>query len=1738
MAPRRKSINSPTPPARTSGAPTNTPCGPPVAEATIAQLLEKMEALTVRVEALSAAPSPQGNLPSPPLFGNTPYNPPCPEPHPRDPLAEARTKCRQIIQEARKEARQELQTNDFPKFTGGTEDLEVQAAGAALISALGTGHLIKMKRSKPSSTIRAHLSSFDRLLTTSAISPGSVCSYFLLLYSLSEEVKNRISSATDFSLSEFTNVPALFQRFELLYNDLRSALLKTYQDVSEAARLRQEWHELQHKDGSSYLAFLSDIDKFQVELRLQGDVLTDAAVYDKLVNCSSAPYNDWALQYLLESTPLSTARSQLESRAKLRSLSLKTPATVSTPPTSSNTTTTSDAVSYQNLSTIQDSRPKYPRMKDLPPSVCKRCFAAGHKAQACMETLPKWIEARCLACGHFGHSVSDCRMAKDRKLRCDRCGLSGHLCFACRKPPKTLPTSPAQNSGDPQPNQDKAPPAPVDSISGCEPLLDATPNASWVASIQCEQLNEILADDYHSSPLRASVELVSVSESSCIESSSRVVVAMLDTGAGRNFINQRLRSSLPASYIKSTASVSAKAILADGSTFRCCEAVLLTVRVPHKTVEVWCLVAPASLTVDLILGMSALRALSLLLHLSSEGVVLHAAVERQAALEVSSPDRSVSSETPQNLDFLHILADIVNVPEALNSPISDSINMDSFLSGLESPTLSNDVSDAVSEEPLPTGYNETCFRGFVLEPTTSPTGKKGVVKRFQYGVPWLSSRRLPKPTAEDICSFISRHQASSNKLKQEGTFDDYAKVFQRYIDMGVLVKVDKSEWPRVTGLISHFAVLSPSKSTPVRPVLNGVIFRGLIGSGLGRTKPSDAILRGTLPHLFAFRSQPSVAIVDLECAYYQLRNSTDPDVAFLFCLAWRDNLFRLISPPMGSPHSAAALQHAVSYMCKEAQTTFDAKYKSKATVVYSGYMDDLIICCSEPSLLAEAVDILLSTCRKYGFHCQPKKCRIGIPSELSCKVLGMLWTPDDTLSDNDGPDLLPMCVLAFSKDKVIYTRRDVMSAIAQCYDPLGFRSNLLLRMRYILRQELERDSCTDLDAFVSIDTYKALQTTLAEFKLAPAVDRVLKLGPGAVLLLFADASCYGTAAVICDSEFNVVRCSAHLIQAVKQSWSIVRKELLSCLEAALLFAESMRAIQSVTSCAPTPELYTDNEANYYRLSRAFSFAEDSPDYEAFSARWKSMALPSWERKTLFKIATLLVPYGGRVYHLSGKRNPSDAYSRGLPVTLLPSDDPSLKEAVRQARLRADRKLKLSNDESYSLISVICDDGYGTIGSLKDYVKVKQEEDPDFRRLLNPSPNSKPDARIVRKYSVVSDSAGAYVINSVTRGLAVPRELRREVCDKLHLFFVHLGAYKIYKSVQSEFDAGPLSEYLRAQQRCPICIGQRNTRTVRHTLGSRITRASQPWELLGIDLLGPYKQEGFRDAFHDSLMCLLVVDAVTGFIAYALVPNNAPTSLTIAALESIFLTHGYPLGMLSDADARFTSTEATTWSKALGIRWSRSPGHSSRLNGWHESRHRLVNFMLRCLLQQHENKVSWSSLMPRVCFIVNNIVRSSLSSSTFSSDLHYVHGRCLPPSVSPNRTLSKEATESLDCHIPLRMPDRADAERMLYDVACRISADCKWTQVSAENDDATLRSRSTFADVSIARSDFSSISVGSKVLRYNFGRNKLGCKWLTDTVYIVRAIKGQVAVISPVNSPSLLYEYIGNLKIIPSAAGEC
>ncbi|KAF4704514.1 hypothetical protein FOZ63_024408, partial [Perkinsus olseni] len=138
-------------------------------------------------------------------------------------------------------------------------------------------------------------------------------------------------------------------------------------------------------------------------------------------------------------------------------------------------------------------------------------------------------------------------------------------------------------------------------------------------------------------------------------------------------------------------------------------------------------------------------------------------------------------EPVNNVDFLHVLA--------------ETIEDDSILCGFDDGFLAKDVDteeETVPAKPTKFSYNQTRFEGFAIEKTIDSEGKETTVQRFGYGVPWLSTRRLPKPTASDINRCILKHKAAAQKLKIDGSFDNYAKVFQRYIDMGVLVRVDKS----------------------------------------------------------------------------------------------------------------------------------------------------------------------------------------------------------------------------------------------------------------------------------------------------------------------------------------------------------------------------------------------------------------------------------------------------------------------------------------------------------------------------------------------------------------------------------------------------------------------------------------------------------------------------------------------------------------------------------------------------------------------------------------------------------------------------------------------------------------------------------------------------------------------------------------------------------------------------------
>ncbi|KAF4689600.1 hypothetical protein FOZ60_001498 [Perkinsus olseni] len=903
--------------------------------------------------------------------------------------------------------------------------------------------------------------------------------------------------------------------------------------------------------------------------------------------------------------------------------------------------------------------------------------------------------------------------------------------------------------------------------------------------------------------------------------------ALLDTGAVRCFIKKAFLDSLPSEYVLARKSGSYSVTVADNRRFNSDESVLLKIATPQKTVSSWCIVYP-SLAFPLILGLSCMRDLSLLLYLSHDQILLRADTlesdvrslaskkdsdgvegsQKAGCTKPSDNDSSaryhndseltidgynakdgVSGEEGSHLSFLMVDA---NHSEVWELDATDPWNIEISVRSPDYSSRDYSLSVVDSEDPASSDYNVTVYKGLTSDSHIDEHGSVIGVKRFTYGIPWVSDKRLPKPTVGDIDKVIASDSSLAKRLQDCGLFDKYSKVFDEYVRRNILVKVDPSDYHKVTGIIPHYPIISTtSKSTPVRPVLRGSQYRNIIGSGLGAVKsPRDAILRSTMPSILTFRAFSYVAVLDLEKAFYMLRNSVD--VAFLFCLPWKGALYRMTAPPMGAPHSAAALLHAMQLMCDEAYQLFKSRHPEipdgECCVAFSPYMDDLIVGAASQSLLVEAIDCLLTVCKSHGFNCQESKRGVGPPSLKPRKVLGLLWHPDDKVGNQEGP-LLPPILRSeeCAKSIVSLTQRDVVSWIAKFYDPCGISNHILLSMRLCLRGEANTNP--DVDAFISASTFKSLKELMESFRQAPPIPRLLTILPYRIVYCFADSSVYATANVITDSVLNPIVCHSRLIDRNRMSWSIVRKELLACLQVLHSFRDMMKALNSILPDAKIrPTLFTDNEANYFRIRKAVAIF---PDVEPLL---KDM--PKWEVNTLSAIAEILNYFDGSVHHVAGKLNLSDVYSRGSaqPPPFL---DQSLLETIHNACRRRESSAQSPNtsDDSkncgrddYLLIldDVISDD-------LKNNILREQRLDPILKPFFDQSGPISP--RVLRKYELVDDDAAddddgqSYVRNRVTGAIAVPSKLCKEVAEALHNYFGHINHYRLFRTVIDRYDCG-------------------------------------------------------------------------------------------------------------------------------------------------------------------------------------------------------------------------------------------------------------------------------------------------------------------------------------------------------------
>ncbi|KAF4650351.1 hypothetical protein FOL47_001227, partial [Perkinsus chesapeaki] len=539
---------------------------------------------------------------------------------------------------------------------------------------------------------------------------------------------------------------------------------------------------------------------------------------------------------------------------------------------------------------------RVPNLRLLGFDVCRRCFASGHQAQSCQSPSPAMVTARCLSCGKGGHTASECRLAKARSLTCSRCHTTGHLSYVCRGQRSEKPAAPAPVGTEnvPTSTENASPNArsslfavPSESLPPSSSVTLAPAKVSWLATVMCPSvLHGLDCEDVAHEPLRVDLELVSIEGQDC----PLKVSTMLDTGAARSFISADYRTQLPPSFVSESRRVCAAAILANGQVMSCTEAVRLAVHTPHTSLptSLWCLVAP-QLSCPLILGMGALRSLNLLVYLGRDGILLKSGVDsarvRNAPLGsvTHRQDAGIQTETT-NLSCVTSAA--ASSCEKDSAPLESAL-FHEFWCGRPSPEHLLDIqlcsiATPVGDSQPPPGVSPL-FRGLTPSPHCYRDGLTRMALRYTYGVPWLTDVRMPTLTPTLLQRHLSRDIALVKRLKTQELYAEYAAVFQRYLDTGAISVVPRSDYGLVLSVIPHFPVIAPgSVSTKVRPVLNGVVYRGIIGSGREDLPARKKYLNGTLPALFTFRGFAAVATIDLTMAFYQLMN--EPSARFLFCI--------------------------------------------------------------------------------------------------------------------------------------------------------------------------------------------------------------------------------------------------------------------------------------------------------------------------------------------------------------------------------------------------------------------------------------------------------------------------------------------------------------------------------------------------------------------------------------------------------------------------------------------------------------------------------------------------------------------------------------------------------------------------------------------------------------------------------------------------------------------------------------
>ena len=232
---------------------------------------------------------------------------------------------------------------------------------------------------------------------------------------------------------------------------------------------------------------------------------------------------------------------------------------------------------------------------------------------------------------------------------------------------------------------------------------------------------------------------------------------------------------------------------------------------------------------------------------------------------------------------------------------------------------------------------------------------------------------------------------------------------------------------------------------------------------------------------------------------------------------------------------------------------------------------------------------------------------------------------------------------------------------------------------------------------------------------------------------------------------------------------------------------------------------------------------------------------------------------------------------------------------------------------------------------------------------------------------------------------VPRSLRKQVLEWYHTYLMHPGASRTEETIKQHLYWPGLQENCKALTRtCLTCqLSKKQQRKYGHLPAK--TAETKPWEILCVDLIGPYRirRKGKKNSDLE-LKAVTMIDPATGW--FEICTYDDKRAITVANLVELTWLSRYPRPskVTMDRGKEFVGKEfkRELCEKEYGIKVKMATTANPQANSIVERVHQTLGNMVRSLnLQESEDlDFEWNGVLSAAAYGIRSTYHTTLKAS--------------------------------------------------------------------------------------------------------------------------------------------------------------